>query len=108
MRDNLKTLCSRTFHWKRLAVEPEHFGEHNIIPLAAKRDDTRCQKFVQQYGPKCAEVEAIPADALRDMVKDAIESHIPDGEWQRLKKIEDQERRSWKDVMGRFAAGGQS
>lgn len=81
-----------SFHWKRLAVLPEHFDEFNIIPLAPKKRDTRYKKFVATHGKKCAEVEAIPATQLRLIVRDAIESHIPQDAWNRLKDIEEAEQ----------------
>ncbi len=89
----------RDFQWRRLAVEPWHFDQFNIIPLAVKLKDRRCAKFVEQYGPACAEVEAIPATDLRDIVRAAIESHIPAEQWARLKSIEEQERESWTTAM---------
>ena len=89
----------REFTWRRLAVEPEHFEEFNIIALAPKKKDCRYRAFVGEWGERCAEVEAIPAPALREMVRDAIEDHIPQGEWQRLKTIEAAEKESWDEAM---------
>ena len=84
---------------KRLAVEPEHFAQFNIIPLEPKRRDSRYQRFADKFGDRCAEVEAVPADALRGMVEEAIKSHIPAAEWARLQEIEAQEKQSWNEVM---------
>ncbi len=106
MRESLARLTTRPFAWKRLAVEPEHFEKFKIIPLEAKKHDTRFDKFVRTYGRRCAEVEAIPADVLRDMVEQAILSHVPTTQWARLRKIEAQEKASWKASMGRFESGG--
>ncbi|MGD0463968.1 MAG: hypothetical protein ABSB74_15900 [Tepidisphaeraceae bacterium] len=102
VRERLSEFSGREFTWNRLAVEPEQFDEYSIIPLAPKKKDTRYRKFVEQYGDRCAEVEAIPADALRQMVSDAIQSHIPAGEWERLQNIENRERQSWKKIIGKL------
>jgi hypothetical protein len=99
IRQRLTELSGKDFSWKRLAVEPSQFSEFNVIALDAKRGDTRYERFSEEFGDKCAEVEAVPADALRDMVRSAIESHIPAAEWSRLKEIEAEEKRSWGDVM---------
>lgn len=102
IRERLREHAGRDFHWKRLAVEPHHFDEFNIIPLAAKKKDTRFARFKAEYGERCAEVEAVPADVLRDMVRDAIEQHIPQGEWERLQRIEAQEKEDFNGVLARM------
>lgn len=83
-------------------MEPEHFERFKMLPLAAKVKDTRYARFAAEYGDRCAEVEAVPADVLRQMVKAAIESHIPAGEWERLKDIERRERESFRAVLERM------
>lgn len=98
----LSEFTDRSFSWERLAVEPEHFDEYNIVPLAPKKQDRRYAAFAERYGDRCAEVEAVPAPALRAMVREAIERHIPQAEWKRLKAIEAAERESWNDAMGRM------
>ena len=87
------------FTWQRLAVTPEQFDEFDIIALEPKKDDRRYAAFVEEYGERRAEVEAIPAASLRDIVRTAIVNHIPTGTWNRLKTIEGQERESWQNVM---------
>lgn len=103
--ESLTELSGKSFAWKRLAVEPEHFDRFGIIPLAPKVKDRRYTKFVRDFGERCAEVEAVPADALRDMVREAIESHIPAEQWARLTIIEAAERREWADVMAKIGGG---
>jgi hypothetical protein len=66
-------------------------------------EDPACFQ-VERYGEKCAEVEAVPADVLRDMVEGAIKSHIPANEWARLQAVEQQERQAWQSVMGKVGA----
>jgi hypothetical protein len=95
----LKDYVKREFRWTRLAVTPAQFKKYKIKPLAPKKQDRRYHAFKARYGDRCAEVEAIPAPALRAMVREAIESHIPQAKWRRLKKIEATERASWNEVM---------
>ncbi len=101
----LRDFSKRDFAWERLAVSPEQFETYNIIPLAPKKQDRRYRAFEAQYGDRCAEVEAVPAPALRTMVRNAIELHIPQEDWKRLKKIEASERASWGKVMERMGVG---
>ena len=102
MKAKLAHHSGKEFGWTRLAVLPEQFKQYNITPLAPKKKDTRYPSFHKIYGDDCAEVEAIPADALRSMVENAILSHIPAGEWDRLKDIEHRERKSWEQFIGKF------
>ena len=97
--ESLKEYGATEFKWVRLGVNPEHFEQFKIIPLAVKTKDRRCAAFVSTYGEKCAEVEAIPAADLRGMVKRAILTHIPPDSWARLQAIEKQEQQSWTQVM---------
>lgn len=99
VRATLREYADRDFEWERLAVEPEHLGEFNVIPLTAKATDTRHERFVEEYGEECAEVEAIPANELREMVRAAIVQHIPADEWERLRRVESAEREQWESVM---------
>jgi hypothetical protein len=95
----------REFTWERLAVNPEQFDEFDIIPLEPKKKDKRYPKFVERFGPKCAEVEAIPATELRSIVRTAIESHIPRGKWQKLQEIERMEKDQFNNAMKAIAHG---
>jgi len=106
IRQRLAELSGKDFQWRRLAVTPEQFDQYRIIPLEPKRRDTRYQRFAAEFGDRCAEVEAVPADALRDMVEAAIKSHIPAGAWARLQAIEAEEKRQWHEVMGSFRGVG--
>ena len=89
----------RSFSWKRLAVNPEHFQKFDIIPLAPKKKDRRYPRFVERFGSECAEVEAIPASDLRAILRTAIESHIPRGAWERLQHTERLEKEQFHRTM---------
>jgi hypothetical protein len=102
IREKLARYSKRPFTWRHLGVNPEHFGQHAIIPLEPKQKDSRYRQFVAEWGERCAEVEAIPATALRAMVRAAIESHLPPGEWERLREVEELEREQWVAYMARL------
>ena len=53
--------------------------------------------------PIAAELDAIPPDTLRQMVRDAIEAHLPRHELEALKRIEAAERATLMDFIGRAA-----
>lgn len=103
IRESLTEYSGRSdFTWERLAVGPDQFEEFNVTPLAVKHKDVRSADFVAEFGPSCAEVEAVPASALREMVRGAIERHVPAGAWDRLKAIEREEKESWGRVVAKI------
>jgi hypothetical protein len=102
IREKLERYSKCEFNWVRLGLNLEHFIEYDIIPLEPKKNDKRYGGFVSRWGRRCAELEAIPATALRDMVREAIESHIPRGSWEQLRRVEELERKQWTDLMANF------
>jgi hypothetical protein len=104
IRRKATSFAGKEVSWVRLGVNLEHFDEFGIIPLKPKKKDTRYRRFGEQFGERCAEVEAIPATALRRMVRNAIESHIPAGAWERLQHAEELERQQWEEFMERIGA----
>jgi hypothetical protein len=103
VRTRLTQFSQRPFAWERLAFNRPHFAEFNVTPLAAKKTDKRYRKFVEEFGHDCAEVEAIPASALRALLENAIRSHVPPGAWQKLQEVERVERKQWETFARRFA-----
>jgi hypothetical protein len=99
LRAKLKRYCPQPFTWVRLGVEQSDFEEFNLFPLAAKAKDRRTAKFLAAGYTVCAELDAIPADALRRRLSDAIVQHIPVAEWERLQHIERLERERWQQTL---------
>jgi hypothetical protein len=97
--ESLEHFSKREFNWCRLGIDPEDFELYDVKPLAPKKKDSRYKRFVEQGWYDCAEVEAIPAAEMRRFLQDAIESHIPQGEWQRLQELERIERGQWMEYM---------
>jgi len=78
---------SADFTLVRLGFKPEHFERHKLESwdVEQKKDDVNYKWFVDNFGEKCAEIDAIPPDELRTMIEDAIKSHIVDPDaWEEL------------------------
>lgn len=103
LREKLTRYCDRAFSWLRLGVCPEDFAGFNLYPLRPKRTDSRTQWFRSQGYTQCAELDAIPATALRARLEQAILAHIPTEEWERLRLVEERERASFHEVLDRMA-----
>ena len=98
-----------------LREKVERFGrelrvrvEFNVLGLTAKQVENMAlptrppkRQTAADQGwpyPYAAELDAIPPDTLRSMVRDAIERHLPDGQLEHLKLVEEAER----DLLMRF------
>ncbi len=82
-------------HWSRTS-----FDEHDLYELPVKKTDSRSKAFIEEYGERCAEVDALPPNIIRDRVREAIMRYIPQTEWDRLKEVERIERESWESTIG--------
>ena len=86
--------------WHRIALNEGDFDEHGLYELPPKTLDTRYRQFVDQHGERCAEVDALPPNVIRERVREAIMRHIPADQWSQLQEIEQIERRSWESTLG--------
>ena len=82
----------------RVALGPEHIRQYNLPTRPGKKTDSRHLKFVEQYGDEATELDALPPNVLTTMVRESIESRIDWSEWNRIKEIEDLERRSLESI----------
>jgi hypothetical protein len=112
--DNTTTyqfLGGRHFHdnavrrvtFSRLAVTPWQIETWGLPTRPTKKSDTRAKGF----GRESVEVDAIPASRLREILEQAIRSHIDAERWNRLLEVEGAERESFmafRDSWGRLAS----
>lgn len=83
------------FHFGRLALLPDQIAAYNLSTRKPKRTDIRNG---WQY-PYCCELDALPANVLRALVKDAIERHIDHRALEETKRIERLERETFTEVI---------
>jgi len=84
---------------ERLAVSREQIDRWQLPTRPTKATDTRAGKFRQVHGTESVELDAIPPDTLRQLVKEAIESHMDTWELQQLKMAEKNERDALKNIF---------
>jgi hypothetical protein len=106
LREKLKRYAGRDFTWVRLAVTAEDFATFNLFPLKPKKKDKRTRAFLAAGHTECAEIDAIPADRLRERLREAIESHIDTPAWERLRKVEQLEAAQWDRMCAVFGGNG--
>jgi hypothetical protein len=86
---------------ERLAVDRQQIDRWSLPTRPTKTTDTRTSKFSRTHGTESVELDAIPPDTLRALVKDAIESHMEPRRLAALKMVEDEERETFRSMFGR-------
>jgi hypothetical protein len=85
---------------RRLAVNREQIERWNLPTRPTKSSDTRARRFRTFYGTDSVELDAIPPDQLRGLVKDAIDRHMEPWRLQQFKMVEQEERRTLLEMFG--------
>ncbi len=67
-----------------------------------KRQDPRWQWFTRRYGERCWELDALSPVVLRERVEQEIVAIIDAAAWERAAAVEQVERESLADVMGKW------
>ena len=75
-------------HFERVAVTTEQIAHWNLPTRPTKTSDSRSRNF----GDISVELDAIDPAALRGLVKEVIEQHLPPDQFAVLKAAEDSER----------------
>jgi hypothetical protein len=108
LKRRLEMFCGFSLHWERLAITIEDF-ESNLLGFPVKRNPKKIKTwrpYLERYGDRCVEVDALPATVVRDRVRAAIESHINAREWRLLKDQEARERIDVLDMVRSLNNGG--
>jgi hypothetical protein len=88
-------------HFERPAVTRAQVEEWNLPSRPAKLKDTRAKKFVGSS----VELDAIPADKLRQLARECIEQHVDQDQLKILKVAEESERELLKRWASTYAGG---
>jgi hypothetical protein len=89
--------------FKRVAVTAEQIADWNLPTRPTKPTDSRSKKFGSKIS---VELDAIEPDLLRDLVRQAIERHLPADQFKVLKAAEESERELIRELVGTIAVGG--
>ena len=87
-------------YFERIAVTPEQIAEWNLPTRPTKASDTRSKGF----GNISVELDAIDPNALRALVQETIEQHLPPDQFAVLKAAEQSEREIITRLVGRVTS----
>jgi hypothetical protein len=85
---------------ERLAVNRQQIDRWNLPTRPTKTSDTRARRFRQVHGTDSVELDAIPPDELRRLVKDAIDSHMEPWRLEQFRMVEREEQQTLKSMFG--------
>jgi len=87
---------------KRIALRPRHLGALPWFPASDKKKDPRYRWFVDNYGERCWELDALDPNDLRALVEKAIRAEIEPEAWNRCAVVEKAERESLRHVLDKW------
>jgi hypothetical protein len=90
-------------HFERLGVNEKQIQDWRLPGRPTKKSDTRAKKFGHE---ESVELDAISPDLLRDLVKSAVERHLPPHELKVLKEAEESERQFLGGLVGLLEQAG--
>jgi hypothetical protein len=96
-----ETLCELApeaeISFERIAVTPEQIADWDLPTRPTKKSDSRAKKFGRR---RSVELDAIEPNRLRDLVQEAIETHLPPEQYEILKVAEESEREIIQRLVG--------
>jgi hypothetical protein len=89
---------------RRIALTPKHLTGLPSFPASDKEDDPRYGWFVENYGKRCWELDALDPNDLRECVEQEILKEIEPVAWERCKLVEAAEQESLVSIMTQWGA----
>ncbi|WP_363347423.1 hypothetical protein [Methylocystis echinoides] len=90
-------------YFERLAVTPDQIRDWNLPTRPTKMTDTRAKR----HGDISVELDAIDPNMLRELVREAIERHLPADELAVLKAAEESEREHFMELAAMLAGNAE-
>src|SRR5215210_5665621 len=85
---------------ERLAVDRAQIDRWNLPTRPTKASDTRAKRFRRLHGTDSVELDAIPPDELRKLVRDAIDGHMEPWRLSQFRMVELEEREALRSMFG--------
>ncbi|MDP9477660.1 MAG: hypothetical protein M3R38_18580 [Actinomycetota bacterium] len=90
-------------HVRRLTLTPHQIRVYNLPTRPGKEKDPNAAEFKRLYGDGCVELDALPPNTMRALVRERLESHMDPETLRALKFAETEERqglRGIQDLLG--------
>lgn len=94
---NIREKLQDTFHVpvtvERCALTRDQIDEFELPPQPAKRADARYEQFVAEHGNIAVELDALPPEELRRLIRESVEAHFDDDVFETEVKPKQKEER---------------
>ena len=71
------------FSVQRVALNSDQIEQYKLPPMPVKKSDARAESFVEEYGNMTVELDALEPNVLKNLVQQAILSHIDLRNWKK-------------------------
>ncbi len=103
-RELMRRAPDSEIHVERLAVDRDQIDLWDLPTRPTKSSDSRATAFRRIHGTDSVELDAIPPDELRELVRSAIDNHMDPHRLRSFKMVEEQEREGLRAIL----SGGQT
>lgn len=101
---------SEAFEWtcenfsvERIALNMDQVEQYNPPPNPAKLTDSRSSSYVSIHGDESWELDALPPDALADLIRDGVAQHRDEDAWETAVGQEDEYTATLRLVSDKWA-----
>jgi hypothetical protein len=101
VRDRLTMFGVHGIEVEKLALNMDQVRKHKPPPNPAKMSDSRAAAYVEKFGDKSWEVDALPPNVLARIIRAAIEKHLDLDKMEEVKVREEKD----KDRLRKAVAG---
>lgn len=77
---------------KRVALTMEQIGTYNPPPNPAKITDSRCSKYMEEFGDESWELDALEPKVITELIKSEVTAYRDDEIYQAVCDREDREK----------------
>ncbi len=100
VKERLEKYGAGQFSLKKLALTRQQVRDYGLPPMPAKKSDPRFKTFVESYGDRAVELDALPPDELEKIIVKEVENHIDPKTWNRdLEKIKKEKEKVRKLIQ---------
>lgn len=101
IRDRLILFGVEEIEVRKLALTMDQIHQYNPPPNPTKVDDPRAASYISEFGNSSWEVDALPPQALNDIIREAFEGVIDSDLMDAVKKKEEAGKRQLRSLTGK-------
>jgi len=93
------------WHFRRIALSMDQINELNPPSDPAKMSDSRRAAYIEEYGSRSWELDALPPTTMSEIIMDAVSEITDPDEWEAAQDQEREYKASMKEAMEEMGYG---